>query len=253
MTLSFQKIITTIPCQLDETDLFRRKIGQMHRANEYLHNHDNRNNENKYHHRYPLVQYRSVKGCLEIVAFNEAIYSLTEIINNNTLLQIDFNKNKNFTVKLFPTKTPIIKQIEVALPNKAPRKPIAREQQELYFYRLENVILYSKVQYDVYENFFSFFEKINYLTTLIQHSLVALIQSLVVENAFVKVADVRVTIIDIKENKKILNMYAKNDIEKKIKLGCQTLQFACNVLLPAELAIGHAVAYGHGLIIQDNI
>jgi len=69
---------------------------------ELFHNHDNSKqspSNNKYHYRYPLVQYRTFKGKAAIFAINEGVVALQKVLHEKQWEIVWGGKNKSLQVE----------------------------------------------------------------------------------------------------------------------------------------------------------
>jgi len=184
---------------------------------ELFHNHNNSQEKNGYHYRYPLIQYRVVNGKAAIFAINEGVEALQKVLSKNDW-EIEWGGSKKNL------------QIEDLQMN----EHYLRTKKEWKKYRLNKWLALNQKNYELWQNCQGIRARIDLLENILGSNLVSLCKGLNYR------PDERIE-VQIEE---ILHQDTVKLHETKVL--CFTIIYSSNFLLPAGIGIGKGVALGFG-------
>lgn len=193
---------------------------------ELFHNHDNSKqspSNNKYHYRYPLVQYRTFKGKAAIFAINEGVVALQKVLHEKQWEIVWGGKNKSLQVEDLRMNTHYLRMTK---DNKK--------------YKLYNWLALNEQGYEEWQNCNGAFERISLLQRKLQNHLIGCFKGL----GWNWPERIEVT-IEFPNRRFPVNYHG-------IKLMAFDIEFTTNVLLPNRIAIGKGVSHGFGWIVPQR-
>jgi len=226
-TIHTLSIIFNLHLKQGELEAFRGAvIAIAGRENELFHNHNNHDEEagdNKFHYRYPLINYRIQDHAASLFGINEGTEAIDKLLRSKAVKEFKMN-GRPIPLNIFQRQ----ENSSFALSLSA--------QTQVHSYRIYNYLPFTPDNYHQYKALPSFVRKVEFIEKLLANHLVIFAHA--VNWAFPKNRRLEVSIQDI------------DRIKKTEVLGVQMmafdLVFNCNALLPDRLGIGRKTAFGYG-------
>ena len=227
LTIRTLSVIFNLRLRAEDLEAFRGAvIAVAGRENELFHNHNNLDDEteqNKFHHRYPLIHYRIQNHAASLFGINEGAGAIDKLLRSKVFKEFKMNGRP---IHLNITERQENSSFALALTAK----------KQVYAYRIYNYLPLNPDNYYQYKQLPDFAQKVKFIEKLLANHLVAFAHA--VNWAFPKNRRLDAVIMDI------------DRIKKTEVLGTQMmafdLVFSCNALLPDRLGIGRKAAFGYG-------
>jgi hypothetical protein len=227
-TIHTLSVIFNLRLRQDELPAFRGAVIDVAgRENEIFHNHNNHDDEDvenpRYHHRYPLVQYRIQNHAASLFGINEGAEAIDRLLRTKAF--------KEFRMNGSALHLNIIERQE----NSAFVLALGAKQQT-HQYRVYNYLPLNPDNYNQYKALPNFMQKAAMIEKLLANHLIAFAHA--VNCNFPKNRRLEAVLLDIDRIKKTQVM--------GVPMMAFDLVFSCNALLPDRMAIGRKTAFGYG-------
>jgi hypothetical protein len=196
------------------------------RENELFHNHNNHDQEagdNKFHYRYPLINYRIQNQAASLFGINEGAEAIDKLLRTKAF--------KEFRINGSPQPLHIFERQENSafILSVLPKK-------QVYTYRIYNYLPLTPDNYRLYKTLPDFIQKVQFIEKLLANHLIAFANAVNWKIPANRRLEVSIQDMDRIKKTEVLD----------IPMMAFDMVFSCNALLPDRLAIGRKAAFGYG-------
>ncbi len=204
----------------EEIPFFRGCMIRMSGNNDLYHNH----NDLGFNYVYPLIQYKSIKGCAAIVGINKGGEAVEQLIDLNKQLVCQLGNRK----------------VEMEVATVRSEKVFVTCDENMQTYALQGWLPLNSMNYREYQCLESLSERVNMLEKILVGNVLS----------FAKGVDV---FLDSRVICKILELKNTGIVfYKDVGLMSFSVVFRINVVLPDFIGLGKAVSINNGVITRIN-
>lgn len=221
--ISTRIIIITFNNKIKPWEVTKFRGGIIHKVgieHEWFHNHNNgNNNSQKFHYRYPLIQYRYWNGHPQLICIQEGVEEVQQLFSKADWEIRIGNRMEKLSIKDLNLKAVTVEVTE-----------------NLYDYQLQHWLPFNPRNYNTYQELKYETDRIQFLEKLLTGHILAFAQGIgwkVTERITVRLQHIIKT---------------KFVTYKDAKMMAFNLNFAVNARLPFQAALGQGVSLGFGLL-----